>query len=178
LNEKITFNNKKKFTMTTATVRTSEPRKFVEQRFEFILYINNHIICQRYFDIRDFNDKSINSIEIGELMDAICGMDNGDFGTMGIIPNYLKKKSKEYLWSMYNPYAEPFEQPYKDNFEKLDNFQFEIKIDKQTVGFQTFNGNNFPTKVRYAVDIKEIIPAIMAEIRLYLSRNKYTKSMA
>ena len=47
-----------------------------EQRFEFILYINDHIICQRYFNIRDYNEDCLNSYELKELMDNIAGMNN------------------------------------------------------------------------------------------------------
>jgi len=73
-------------------------KKMEEQRFEFILYINNHIICQRFFHIRDFNEASPKSLEIKHLMDSICGTNINEFGQMGIIPNHLKKKSVDYVW--------------------------------------------------------------------------------
>lgn len=164
--------------MTTTTNSTTESKKIEEQRFEFILYINNHIICQRFFHIRDFNEASINSFEIKNLMDAICGMNNGNFGELGIIPNHLKNKSIDFLWNNYNPYIPSSEQTTKVNNDKIDDFQFEIKIDKKTVGKAIFSGNPFPPKVRYAVDIKEIIPAIMTEIRNSLSQKNYTKVVA
>jgi len=145
-----------------------------EQRFEFILYINDHIICQRYFNIRDYNDDVINSYEIKELMDNIAGMNNDDFGKLGIIPKYLKDKSIDYLWDNYNPYFVQKEETAKNIFDKIDNFQFEIKVDKVTVGKSQFCGNYFPPKVRYAVDVREIIPSIMNEIRQFFSQKKYT----
>ena len=160
---------------TTTTTKNKEFKKIEEQRFEFVLHINNHIICQRYFHIRDFNEKSIQSYEMKELMDSICGMNNGQFGELGIIPNFLKSKSKDYLWANYNPFLTQTEQTERNIFEKIDDFQFEIKIDKKTVGKSVFSGNYFPPKVRYAVDIKEIIPTIMSEIREVLSRRTYTK---
>ena len=72
---------------------SNKKRKFEQERFEFMLRINGHPICQRYFDIRNFNEDSINSMEMKELMDTLAGMNNGDFGSMGIIPNFLKGKS-------------------------------------------------------------------------------------
>jgi len=155
-----------------------EPKKFEEQRFEFILYINNKIICQRYFNIRDFNEDSVSSLEMKQLMDSICSMNIGQFGQMGIIPKQLKNKSLDYLWANYNPYSNYQEQNPRNIFEKIDDFQFEIKIDKRTVAISMFSGNFFPPKVRYSVDIKEIIPAIMTEIRFFLSQKKYTKVVA
>jgi len=156
--------------MSTETEKTTGMTKKVEeQRFEFILYINDHIICQRYFNIRDYNEDSVKSLEMKDLMDNIVGMNNGDFGSLGIIPRYLKNKSVDYLWDNYNPYMPQKEETVKNIFEKLDNFQFEIKIDKVSVAKSEFCGNFFPPKVRYAVDVREIIPSIMSEIRSYFS---------
>ena len=62
----------------------------------------------------------------------------------------------------------------KSIFDKIDNFQFEIKIDKVSVAKSQFCGNYFPPKVRYAVDVREIIPSIMSEIRYSLSQKNYT----
>jgi hypothetical protein len=157
--------------MSTETEKTA--KKIEEQRFEFILYINDHIICQRYFNIRDFNEDSLNSLELKELMDNIVGMNNGQYGSLGIIPRYLQNKSKDYLWDNYNPYFTQKEETTKNIFEKIDNFQFEIKVDKNSVAKSEFCGNYFPPKVRYAVDVREIIPSIMSEIRHSLSQKNY-----
>ena len=158
---------------TEATPRGEYAKRVEEQRFEFSLFINDHIICQRYFNIRDYNEDSINSLEIKELMDNIVGVNNGDFGQLGIIPRHLKNKSIDYLWDNYNPYMVQTEDSNKSNTDKIDNFQFEIKVDKKSVAKGGFSGNLFPPKVRYAVDIKEIIPSIMSEIRYYLSQKNY-----
>jgi hypothetical protein len=153
-------------------------KKIEEQRFEFILYINNHIICQRYFSIRDYNESSINSLDLKELMDRVVGMSNDDYGTMGIIPSHLKKKAIEYLYKFYNPYNPPKEEPYKNIFEKEDIFDFEIRVDKMTVAKSTFSGNYFPPQIRYQVDIKELIPNIISEIKDTLTQKKYTTKYA
>ena len=156
------------------TKKTFDPDKLKDQRFECVLYINNHIICQRFFNIRDFNEESLKSFELKELMDVLCSYNDVE-GQMGVIPTHLKNKSVDYLWSTYNPYSLQTEQPSKNLFEKLDDFQFEIRVDKRPVAKSVFSGNYFPQKVRYAVDIKEIIPTIMFEIREFLSRKNYTK---
>jgi hypothetical protein len=107
-------------------------------------------------------------------MDNIAGMNIDNFGKLGIIPKYLKNKSIDYLWDNYNPYFVQKEETSKNIFDKIDNFQFEIKVDKTTVAKSEFCGNYFPPKVRYAVDVREIIPAIMTEIRQYFSQKNYT----
>ncbi len=157
---------------TTTTTTAFTPKKIEEQRFEFVFYINNNIICQRYFNIRDYNDDVLNSLEIKELMDNIIGLNLGDFGHVGIIPQYLKNKAVDYLWVNFNPYQEQTE--IVRTTDKVDNYQFEIKVDKTCVAKGQFSGNLFPPKVRYDVNIKEIIPSIMAEIRDYFSLKNYT----
>lgn len=161
-------------TRKTETQNSENTRKFEEQRFEFVLFINDHIICQRFFDIRNFNEDSVKSLELKDLMDNIIGVNNGDFGRLGIIPNFLKKKAQTYLWDNYNPYHIQKDETTKTSTDKIDNFQFEIKVDKKVVSKGMFSGNLFPPKVRYSVDIKEIIPSIINEIRYSLAQKKYT----
>jgi hypothetical protein len=167
--------------MSTTPV-TQPTKKIEEQRFEFVLYINSNIICQRYFNIRDYNNDCITSIELKELMDAIVGVNNGTYGSMGIIPRFFKQKAIDYLWKNYNPYVTRSE-PYKNNFEKEDLFHFEIKVDRKTIAKSQFSGNLFPQQVRYGdwihnlnkyqIDIKEILPTIISEIKTSLSQREY-----
>lgn len=154
--------------MTTVNT-TYTAKKIEEQRFEFVLLINDKIICQRYFNVRDYNQDVVKSLELKELMDTITGND-------GIIPNHLKKRTIEYLWDNYNPYYIQTEEESKNNFDKIDNFQFEIKVDKEVICKSYFPANPYSPKVRYSVDIKELIPSIITEIRDYLSLKKYTEA--
>jgi len=141
-------------------------------RFEFILKINNNDkpIVSRSFDIRNFNEDSLRSMDtIKEMMDTICGMNNGQYGDMGLIPKYLKKKTQEYLWGMFEHYGEN-----RDGATRDDYFQVEIKMDNFIIAKGEFSGNVFPTKVRYMVNIKEILPTIMSDIKYFLSQKSYS----
>jgi hypothetical protein len=102
----------------------------IEQHpFEFVLKINGHIICQRYFPVNNFNPEVTNSLELRELMDDIAGINNGLLGYMGIIPNYLKIRSIEYLqFFEHNPNIAYKNKDSNDIWLKRDDFTFEIKI--------------------------------------------------
>lgn len=147
-----------------------------QPRFEFSLLINNNLICQRLFDVKGYNHQVKESLELREMMRDIVGINTNDLGAMGIIPSFLKKKSLEYLWGYYDPYRpqKTEEILYKNVNEKIDNFQFEVKVDGEILAVATFSGNQFPPKVRYSVDIRELIPEIIQEIKYYLSKNSYT----
>jgi hypothetical protein len=167
---------------------TNKNRTFSNHRFEFLLKINNNIICQRYFSVYGYDSEvlnqkqfkelknAINSLDLKELVDELCGMNNGSFGECGIIPKFLKDKSVDYLWNGYNPYSEIRKEENaseKDIFKNEDIFTFEIKVDKKIVATSTFSGNWFPTMVRYQVNIKPIIPKIIEEITEFLTRKEY-----
>lgn len=163
-------------------------RTFSNQRFEFLFKINNNIICQRYFSVDGYDNEVLtqkqikelkqatNSIELKELVDSLSGMNNGSFGECGIIPKFLKDKSVDFLWNVYNPYSEVRREEdaaEKDIFKNEDVFSFEIKVDKKIVAKSTFSGNWFPTIVRYQVNIKPIVPKIMEEITEFFTRKEY-----
>ena len=169
----------------------------IEQHpFEFILKINGHIICQRYFPINNFNPDVTDSLELRELMEEIAGMNNGPWGYMGIIPNYLKMRSIEYLQFFEdNPNTAYKTREGNDIWAKRDDFTFEIKINGITVSSIYFSGNYFPPKIRYKVNLKhetniwgdkildsngvpvslDILPTITKEIKKTFSRKTYTK---
>ena len=58
------------------------------KKFEFILRINGNIICQRYFAVKNFNPKSVYSLNLIDCVNDCVEMIQGQ----------LKKKSLEYLW--------------------------------------------------------------------------------
>jgi len=151
-------------------------KKIEKQRFEFLLLINGNIICQRYFDIRNYNDDSRQSLEMKELLGTIAGTNNTEHGMLGMIPKYLQDKTREYLWGYYRPYTpQKTEDINRRNiYDKVDTFGFQIKVDGEVVGETAFSGNVFPPKVRYQVNIKDIIPDIIYEIRQCLSKRNYT----
>ena len=113
-----------------------------------------------------------------ELMSRISGLNIGTIGQHGIIPKRLKEKAVDYLWENYNPYYVKTEETTKIQTEKIDNFQFEIKVDKVVVAKSEFSGNIFPPKVRYQVDIKSMISSIISEIRNGLTQKNYTTKYA
>lgn len=153
----------------------SKKRNFWDDfRFEFNLYINDNIICQRLFDVKNFNKEVLHSVELKEMMDSLTGINNDSLGQMGIIPSYFKELCRNVSWRKYKPYKVYDNKDSRSIFENEDKFTFEIKVDKKVVARSEFSGNWFQTDVRYAVNIKEIIPEIISEIDYYMSRKEYT----
>ena len=135
------------------------------KKFEFVLYINGNIICQRYFTVRNFKTKSLKSIESQDCLDE-C---------VRLIEKDLKKKTYEYLYRSYNPYKQLQEDIISENiFENEDVFDFEIKTEDRFIGKRRFTGNVYPQRVRYSVDVRKIIPALIKEIQETFSGENFS----
>lgn len=59
-----------------------------KERFQFLLWVNDNIICQRYFKINGFNNDSLRSLQFKETMDSIVRMIQDD----------LLSKSRIFMW--------------------------------------------------------------------------------
>ena len=78
--------------------QASEKFPTYNERFEFLLYINGKIICQRCFNIPNFNEASINSLELKEIADD-C---------VWLIEDDLKQKTNESLWFYFREFEKHF----------------------------------------------------------------------
>jgi hypothetical protein len=145
-------------------------KKFDNDRFEFILYVNNNIVCQRGFHIFDFDEDMTN---MKEMLDEVSGMHLNDLGRLGIIPTFLKKQSNDYMWSNYNPYIDQSQETYKSPPKKMDEFKFQFLLDKEVRGESIFPNEFFYLSLKVNVNIKEIIPEIISEIRQSFSNRKF-----
>lgn len=63
-----------------------------ENKFEFVLTINDHRVCGRFFSADDYNPKVRNSVDIRDMIDGI----------VRDIQSTLKKRDVEYMWGKYD----------------------------------------------------------------------------
>lgn len=73
--------------MTEETIQT-EKQAIKKERFEFVFTVNGNIICQRYFRINGFKQKSLSSKELTDTFNY-C---------VDLIKNDLIRKSNVFLW--------------------------------------------------------------------------------
>ena len=134
------------------------------KKFEFVFFINKNIVCQRYFTVKNFNKQSLKSMD---LIDCVKNVTD-------IIKKYLKNKTYDFLWGQYNPYFEQkSEDIVKDDNTVEDVFDFQIRVDEVVVAHTQIRGNDYPQRVRYSVDIRKLIPGIIAEIQNTLSKENF-----
>lgn len=122
----------------------------MDYRFSFVLTIadsnNNNddiIICKRDFDIYNFDEDSLYSIELKECIDDVVSLINKD----------LKSKSRVYTWYNYDKnYVTPeFSTPISSENQSL--FKFSFYCDKKLVICKGWSGDFYPFSVRNSVDL-------------------------
>lgn len=138
------------------------------KKFEFVLYINKNIICQRYFSVKNYNKDVRSSIDLKDCIDD-C---------IQIIQTDLKEKSRDYLYKQYNPWLkqtqEEIDGSNREDVNTEDVFDFEIKIDDKPVIKSRFSGSPYPQRVRYSVDVRKLIPGIISTIQDTFSQEYFT----
>lgn len=131
---------------------------------EFLLTLNDNIIVQRFFNIKDYNIDSYNSLEMYEEIKDIELK----------IHNDLKMKSIVYLLdNKYQIQEDPniIETSMTDDDE---NFNIYIKKDDKVLFHRSWNGKLYPPKIRYTVDVRPHLKYILKRLTSVMSNDKLT----
>lgn len=126
-----------------------------DYQFDFTLFINDKIICQRYF-----NDNKLkkNEVDFDQAIKIITV-------TTDLIKDLLKCQSIELLWKNYDSFN-PKTLFHKET--KSDLFKITISYNSKLLVSSCIDGNIYQPKIKYSVDIRPIIPIIMENIRFCL----------
>jgi len=121
-------------------------------KLEFLLTLNDNIICQRFFNVRGFNKNAHKSVEFYDHIRMLTNQLMYD----------LKMRSVSYM--LENQY-EILENPEILNTSITDgpeNFNIIIKVADLTICHRQFDAKPYPPKVRYTVDLRPKLKSIMA----------------
>jgi hypothetical protein len=132
-------------------------------KVEFLLMCNDNIVVQRFFNVRGFNKNASKSEEFYNHITSLCNNLKYD----------LKMRSVVYL--LDNQY-DIIESPDLLNTSITDgpeNFNLIIKVGDMTICHRQFDAKPYPPKVRYTVDLRPKLKAIMAELTDIFSGQKF-----
>lgn len=133
-------------------------------KMEFLLTLNDNIVVQRFFNVRGYNPKAKNSIE---LLDFINDLKNE-------LQYHLKMKTTIYM--MDNKEA-IIHDPSIMNTSYTDGpevFNIYVKVGDTTICHRIFDGKFFPPKVRYTVDVRPFLKEILRNLTDIFSSQKLT----
>lgn len=123
-------------------------------KLEFLMMVNDNIIVQRYFNVRDYNPDARNSVDFKEYMDDL--IENLNY--------QLKMKAVSYLLeNQYDITNKPdiLNTSYVDGPEY---FNIYFKQGDRLLCHRRFDAKIYPPKVRYTVDIRQTIKGILSEL--------------
>jgi len=134
-------------------------------KFEFLLSLEGHIVCQRFFNVRDHVEQARRSMDLHYYVKNI----SEDF------MEDLKIKSSNYLCENQN---------YILNLEAVDDtatlekehFLLEIKIGEDVFIQRQFPAYLYHPKARYTVDIRPRLKRILSDLTDILSSEELETS--
>jgi hypothetical protein len=123
-------------------------------KLEFLMMVNDNIIVQRYFNVRDYNPDARNSVDFKDYMDDL--IENLNY--------QLKMKAVSYLLeNQYDITSNPnlLNTSYVDGPEY---FNIYLKQGDKLLCHRRFDAKIYPPKIRYTVDIRQTIKGILSEL--------------
>lgn len=123
-------------------------------KLEFLLTVNDNIIVQRFFNVKNYNEKARNSEEFYYYIKHI----------QTIIQEDLKKRTATY---MLDNKFEIFENPQVMETSITDGperFNIYIKSTEKVLTHRVFDAKIYPPKVRYTVDLRPHLKEILTDL--------------
>jgi hypothetical protein len=134
-------------------------------KFEFLLSLEGHIVCQRFFNVRDHVDQARRSMDLHYYVKNICE----DF------MEDLKIKSSNYLCENQNYILNTEVVDDTATLEK-EHFLLEIKLGEDVFIQRLFPAYLYHPKARYTVDIRPRLKRILSDLTDILSSEELETS--
>lgn len=133
-------------------------------KMEFLLTLNENIVVQRFFNVKGYNPKAKNSIELYEFIKSLSDE----------LHYYLKMKTVVYM--LDNKEAITHDPTIMDTSftEGPENFNIFVKLGDTTLCHRIFDGKMYPPKVRYTVDVRPFLKEVLRELTDIFSSRKLT----
>jgi hypothetical protein len=137
-------------------------------KLEFLMMVNDNIIVQRFFNVRDYNPTAKFSAELIEYLAEFKGM----------FMHQLKMKTIDYMLEhSYEIQSNPavLDTSYTDGPEHFNIF---IKQGDMTICQHQIDAKVFPPKIRYTVDIRPHIKTLLSTLTDIFSSKKLSYEYA
>jgi hypothetical protein len=131
-------------------------------KMEFLLTLNENIVVQRFFNVRGYNPKAKNSVD---LYDFILNLKDE-------LQHALTMKTVIYM--MDNKEAIVHDQSIMNTSytDGPEDFNIYVKLGEQTICHRVFDGKFYPPKVRYTVDVRPLLKEVLRELTDIFSNPK------
>lgn len=136
-------------------------------KVEFLITLNNNFVVQRFFNVKGYNTKAKNSVE---LIDYIKDLSNE-------LQTKLRNKTVVYMLENRFQIEEDASILETSNTDGSEIFNIILKIGNETICHRIFDAKVYPPKVRYTLDIRPSIKNILRELTDILSEKNLSFEM-
>jgi len=127
------------------------------QKCEFVLKLENNIVCQRFFSVRNFNNIATYSLDL-------------HYTVKDILDDIISSLKLKTLFLMDGSHIDNI----VDNVQEEEHFTITIKKGNKVIYDTITRADIYPPKVRFTVDIRPQISYILRELTTVLSQKKVT----
>jgi hypothetical protein len=131
---------------------------------EFLLTLNDIIIVQRFYNVRNYNPSVRNSFELYDLMYQIKNE----------LQNDLKWKTIVYMIDNKSLIEQDAKVMNTSMTDQPEYFNMYIKLGDETICHRQFDAKMYPPKVRYTVDVRPYLKSILKDLTDIFSEENLT----
>ena len=133
-------------------------------KMEFLLTLNDNIVVQRYFNVRNYNPNARRSYNLAYFMGQVEEIFNSD----------LKMKTVMYMMDNQEAiYLDP-EILNTSNTDAPEYINMYVKLSDNIIFHRILDGKLYPPKVRYTVDVRPSLKNILKGLTdIFSAENLY-----
>ena len=133
-------------------------------KMEFLIKLNNNVVIQRYFNVKDYNPQARRSMELYENIRDIAES----------LQKKLKIKTVTYMLDNYYEIEENPQIIETSNTDGPETFNIYVRVNDETICHRVFDAKVYPPKVRYTMDIRPEAKNILRNLTDIFSEKNLT----
>jgi hypothetical protein len=123
-------------------------------KLEFLITLNNNIVIQRYFNVKNYNPVAERSLDVYEYLKYF-------------VEEFLMEQKMRTTVYMMDLVDEIMEDPTILETSMTDGpeiFHFKIMKETMTICHRSLDAKIFPPKIRYTVDIRQQVKSVLKDL--------------
>jgi hypothetical protein len=133
-------------------------------KMEFLIKLNNNVVIQRYFNVKDYNPQARRSMELYENIRDIAES----------LQRKLKIKTVTYMLDNYYEIEENPQIIETSNTDGPETFNIYVRVNDETICHRVFDAKVYPPKARYTMDIRPEAKNILRNLTDIFSEKNLT----
>lgn len=135
-------------------------------KLEFLVKLNENIVVQRFFNVKNYNEEARNSLELYDTLTEISNY----------VENQLWIKSHEYMTENADMIMNDATVMNTSKTDAPEWFNLSVRVGEQTICQRGFDAKPYPPKARYTVDIRPEIKNILSTLTDIFSGENFSKT--